>query len=333
LSQTSSKGISTVELGIQADGRARLRTTRKKKGFIYELIHNRMMFLMLLPTLIFFLVNSYFPMVGIYYAFTQFDFNSSMFNSKFVGLQNFEFLWRSGTLVKLTMNTIGYNIAFIVLGNVLAIACAILLSELNGKWFKKISQSIMFLPYFVSFVILSVIVYNLFNYDSGFLNTMLTQFGLDPVDVYSKPWAWIFLIIIFYLWKNLGYSMVIYLAAITGISDEYYEAAKIDGANIFQRIWYITVPMLKSTFVVLLLFALGSIMKGQFDLFYQLIGNNGLLYNTTDILDTYVYRSLKVTFDVGMATAAGVYQSLFGFVLIMTVNYIIRKINDDYALF
>ncbi|OMD16835.1 sugar ABC transporter permease [Paenibacillus odorifer] len=333
LSQTSSKGISNVELGIQADGRARLRTTRKKKGLLYELVHNRVMFLMLLPTLVFFLVNSYFPMVGIYYAFTQFDFNSSMFNSKFVGLQNFEFLWRSGTLVKLTMNTIGYNIAFIVLGNVLAIVCAILLSELNGKWFKKISQSVMFLPYFVSFVILSVIVYNLFNYDSGFLNTILTQFGLDPVDVYSKPWAWIFLIIIFYLWKNLGYSMVIYLAAITGISDEYYEAAKIDGANIFQRIWYITVPMLKSTFVVLLLFALGSIMKGQFDLFYQLIGNNGLLYNTTDILDTYVYRSLKVTFDVGMATAAGVYQSLFGFVLIMTVNYIIRKINDDYALF
>ncbi|OMD58392.1 sugar ABC transporter permease [Paenibacillus odorifer] len=325
--------MSNVELSIQADGRARLRTTRKKKGLLYELVHNRVMFLMLLPTLIFFLVNSYFPMVGIYYAFTQFDFNSSMFNSKFVGLQNFEFLWRSGTLVKLTMNTIGYNIAFIVLGNVLAIVCAILLSELNGKWFKKISQSVMFLPYFVSFVILSVIVYNLFNYDSGFLNTMLTQFGLDPVDVYSKPWAWIFLIIIFYLWKNLGYSMVIYLAAITGISDEYYEAAKIDGANIFQRIWYITVPMLKSTFVVLLLFALGSIMKGQFDLFYQLIGNNGLLYNTTDILDTYVYRSLKVTFDVGMATAAGVYQSLFGFVLIMTVNYIIRKINDDYALF
>ncbi|ASA26492.1 sugar ABC transporter permease [Paenibacillus donghaensis] len=288
---------------------------------------------MLLPTLIFFLINSYFPMIGIYYAFTQFDFNTSMFNAPFVGLQNFEFLWKSGTLVKLTMNTIGYNVAFIVLGNVLAICCAILLSELNGKWFKKISQSVLFLPYFVSFVILSVIVYNMFNYDSGFLNTMLLQLGLNPVDVYSKPWAWIFLIIIFYLWKNLGYSMVIYLAAITGISDEYYEAAKIDGANIFQRIWYITVPMLKSTFVVLLLFALGSIMKGQFDLFYQLIGNNGLLYNTTDILDTYVYRSLKVTFDVGMATAAGVYQSLFGFILIMTVNYIIRKINDDYALF
>lgn len=153
------------------------------------------------------------------------------------------------------------------------------------------------------------------------------------MDVYNKPIVWIFLIILFYLWKNLGYSMVIYLAAITGISDEYYEAAKIDGAHIFQRIWYITVPMLKSTFVVLLLFSLGSIMKGQFDLFYQLIGNNGVLYNTTDILDTYVFRSLKVTFDIGMATSAGLYQSLFGFILIMTVNYIIRRINDDYALF
>ncbi|URJ51066.1 ABC transporter permease [Paenibacillus polymyxa] len=307
--------------------------TGRKHGFFYELFRNRVLFLMLLPTLIFFFINSYIPMVGIYYAFTQFDFNTSLFDAKFVGLQNFRFLWQSGTLTKLTLNTVGYNAAFIFLGNVLAIVLAILLNELRGRYFKKIAQSVMFLPYFVSFVILSVIVYNIFNYDNGFLNTLLLQFGGERVDVYNKPWVWVFLIILFYLWKNLGYSMVIYLAAITGISDEYYEAAKMDGANIFQRIWYITVPMLKSTFVVLLLFALGSIMKGQFDLFYQLIGNNGVLYNTTDILDTYVYRSLKVTFDVGMASAAGVYQSLFGFVLIMTVNYIIRKLNDEYALF
>ncbi|WP_342414960.1 ABC transporter permease subunit [Paenibacillus sp. FSL R10-2782] len=305
----------------------------RKNGFFYELIRNRILFLMLLPTLIFFFINSYIPMVGIYYAFTQFDFNTSLFDAKFVGLQNFQFLWQSGTLTKLTLNTVGYNAAFILFGNVIAIVLAILLNELRGRYFKKIAQSVMFLPYFVSFVILSVIVYNIFNYDNGFLNTLLVQIGGERVDVYNQPWVWIFLIILFYLWKNLGYSMVIYLAAITGISDEYYEAAKMDGANIFQRIWYITVPMLKSTFVVLLLFALGSIMKGQFDLFYQLIGNNGVLYNTTDILDTYVYRSLKVTFDVGMASAAGVYQSLFGFILIMTVNYIIRKLNDEYALF
>ncbi|KQO15334.1 sugar ABC transporter permease [Paenibacillus sp. Leaf72] len=304
-----------------------------RRGFFHELITNRILFLMLLPTILFFIINSYLPMVGIYYAFTRFDYNTSLFNSEFVGLENFKFLWQSGILTKLTLNTIGYNIAFIGLGNVLAIALAILLSELKSKWFKKLTQSVMFLPYFVSFVILSVIVYNLFNYESGFLNTLLKQLSIEPVDVYNTPWVWVPLIILFYLWKNLGYSMVIYLAAITGISDEYYEAAKIDGANIFQRIWYITVPMLKTTFVVLLLFALGSIMKGQFDLFYQLIGNNGVLYDATDILDTYVYRSLKVTFDIGMSTAAGLYQSLFGFILIMTVNYIIRKINDEYALF
>ncbi|GAA4842832.1 sugar ABC transporter permease [Paenibacillus vulneris] len=305
----------------------------KKRGFWHEVKINRVMFLMLLPAVLFFLINSYFPMVGIYYAFTRFDFNTNLFGSEFVGLENFRFLWKSGILLQLTLNTFGYNLAFIVLGNVLAVALAIMLSELKTKWLKKWTQSIMFLPYFVSFVILSVIVYNVFNYETGVMNTTLKSFGMEPVDVYSKPVVWIFLIILFYLWKNIGYSMVIYLAAITGISDEYYEAAKIDGANILQRIWHITVPMLRTTFVMLLLFALGSIMKGQFDLFYQLVGNNGLLYNTTDILDTYVYRSLKVTFEIGMATAAGVYQSLFGFVLIMTVNYIIRKINDEYALF
>lgn len=288
---------------------------------------------MLLPVLVYFLINNYFPMIGIYYAFVQFDFNTPLFQMDFIGLKNFEFLWKSGKLTELTYNTIGYNLAFIGLGNVLAITAAILVSEIKSRWFKKVSQSILFLPYFVSFVILSVIVFNLFNYEQGVLNTVLTQLGADPVDVYSQPKLWILLIVIFYLWKNFGYSMVIYLAAITGISDEYYEAAKIDGANSFQRAWHITVPMLKNTFVILLLFSLGSIMKGQFDLFYQMIGNNGLLYSTTDILDTYVYRSLKVTFDMGMATAAGVYQSIFGFTLIMVVNAVIRKLNKDYALF
>jgi putative aldouronate transport system permease protein len=300
---------------------------------MYELVKNRLLFLMLLPALIFFLINSYVPMIGIYYAFTRFDFNTSLFNSEFVGFENFKFLWRSGILERLTINTLGYNAAFIVLSNVFAIVLAVLISELKLKWFKKLTQSILFLPYFISFVILSVIVYNLFNYENGFLNSTLEALHMEPVDVYNTPWVWVPLIIIFYLWKNIGYSMIIYLAAITGISDEYYEAAKIDGANIFQRVWHITIPMLKTTFIVLLLFALGSIMKGQFDLFYQLVGNNGVLYNATDILDTYVYRSLKVTFDMGMATSAGLYQSAFGFVLVMTVNYIIRKINDEYALF
>ncbi|MFD0671047.1 ABC transporter permease [Cohnella sp. GCM10027633] len=305
----------------------------QRKGIIHELVKNRILFLMLLPVLAYFFINNYLPMIGVYYAFVQFDFTSSLFQMDFVGLKNFEFLWKSGKLTELTYNTIGYNLAFIGLGNVMAITVAILVSEIKSKWFKKVSQSVLFLPYFVSFVILSVIVFNMFNYEQGVLNTVLKQLGAEPVDVYSQPKLWIVLIVIFYLWKNFGYSMVIYLASITGISEEYYEAAKIDGANSFQRAWHITVPMLKNTFVILLLFSLGSIMKGQFDLFYQMVGNNGLLYSTTDIIDTYVYRSLKVTFDMGMATAAGVYQSIFGFTLIMVVNTIIRRVNKDYALF
>ncbi|WNQ14205.1 ABC transporter permease subunit [Paenibacillus aurantius] len=288
---------------------------------------------MLVPTLLFFLINSYIPMVGIYFAFTRFDFNGGLFGSQFIGLENFSFLWKSGKLVELTLNTIGYNLAFIFFKNILAILFAVLLSEIHGKWFKKITQSVLFLPYFVSFVLLSAISYNMFNYETGFVNTMLKSFDIAPVNFYNTPWIWIFLLIAFYLWKQIGYSMVIYLASITGISDEYYEAARIDGATILQRIRYITIPMLMPAFFLLLLFSIGSIMKGQFDLFYQLIGNNGLLFSTTDIIDTYVFRSLKETFDIGMATAAGLYQSLFGFILILTVNYLIKKSNEDYALF
>jgi putative aldouronate transport system permease protein len=305
----------------------------RKRGFLYELNKNKILFIMIAPTLLFFLINSYAPMIGIYYAFTRFDFDGGLFGSPFVGLDNFKFLWKSGVLLTLTRNTISYNLAFIVIGNAMAIFCAIMLSELKGKYFKKITQSVMFLPYFISFVLLNAIAYNMFNYETGFVNSMLKMLNSAPVDIYNSPKSWIVLLVIFYVWKNLGYTMVIYLASITGISDEYYEAAKIDGANIFQRIWYITVPMLKPTFIILLLFSLGTIMKGQFDLFYQLIGNNGLLYNTTDILDTYVFRSLRVTFDIGMATSAGLFQSFFGFVLIITVNYLIKRSNEEYALF
>jgi putative aldouronate transport system permease protein len=310
-----------------------LSSKKTKNGFLHEVKKNKIMFLMLLPTLLFFVLNSYVPMAGIYFAFTRFDFNQGLFGSPFVGLENFKFLTKSGNLLRITWNTIGYNVVFIVLGNMLAIVIAILLSEVIGKWFKKISQSVMFLPYFVSFVLMSAIAYNTFNFETGFVNATITSFGMKRVDIYNTPWMWPYLITLFYLWKTIGYQSVIYLAAITGISHDYYEAADLDGANIFQKIWHITVPMLKPTFIILLLFSVGSIMKGQFELFYQLVGQNGLLFNVTDIIDTYVYRSLRITFDIGSATAAGLYQSIFGFLLIMTVNYIVKKINEDYALF
>lgn len=310
---------------------------KKKQGFLHELNKNKVLFLMLVPTFIFFLINNYLPMLGIYFAFTEFRVGGSFFenliHSKFVGLKNFEFLFKSNTLLNLTKNTVLYNLLFIILGNVIQVFTAILLSKLIGNAFRKITQTLMFLPYFVSYVILSVLVYNLFNYEIGFMNTFLKSITVQPIDFYNLPHVWIFLIVGFYLWKWVGYGTVIYLATILGISDDYYEASEIDGATIFQQIRYITLPLIKPTFIILILFALGSIMRGQFELFYQLVGTNGNLYNTTDIIDTYVYRSLMSDFNIGMGSAAGLYQSVFGFILIITINFFVKRRNPEYALF
>jgi putative aldouronate transport system permease protein len=210
---------------------------------------------------------------------------------------------------------------------------ALLLNEITSKVYKKFSQTLIFMPYFVSYVILAVLVYNIFSYDNGLLNNILGFFGQPKFSAYTTTGIWKYVLIFFNQWKGLGYGVVVYLAAITGISDEYYEAAKIDGASHWQEIRYISMPLLKPTVIVITLFAVGRIMKGQFELFYQIIGVNGVLYNSTDIIDTYVFRSLTQTFDVGMGTAAGVYQSVFGLILIVTVNGIVKRINPDYALF
>ncbi|QJC50832.1 sugar ABC transporter permease [Paenibacillus albicereus] len=303
------------------------------QGFRKEWSRNKMLFLMIAPTLLFFIVFSYLPMIGVYYAFTNFSFDGGLFGSEFVGMQNFRFLYESGVLWTLTKNTVLYNLAFILLGNALQLICAIFLSELPGKWFRKITQSVMFLPFFVSFVLVGAFVFNLFNSSNGLVNTVLVQLGFQPYDFYLHTAPWKYIIVFFNLWKGLGYGTIIYLAAIMSISDEYHEAAKIDGANIFQRIRHITLPLLVPTFILLILLSLGGILKGQFDLFYQIIGNNGVLFNSTDIIDTYVYRSLAVNFDIGMGTAAGLYQSFFGLILVLAVNYVIRKTREDYALF
>ncbi len=302
-------------------------------GLWVELKKNWVLFAMLVPTFVYFLINNYLPMIGVYYAFTNFNFRDGLWASPFVGLKNFEFLFQAD-LWRLTRNTVLYNIVFIVLGNVLQIVFAILVSQVSVKWFKKTSQTLMFMPYFVSFVILKVIIYNVFEYQYGIINNIVTSMGGDRIDFYNTPSYWPVLITLFYLWKNIGYGMVVYLATIMGIDAEMYDAAKVDGANIFQQIRYITLPQLKPTFIILLLYALGGIMKGQFELFYQMIGNNGVLYNITDIIDTYVYRiATTQPLSIGLGTAAGLYQSIFGFVLIVVTNWIVKRKNPEYALF
>lgn len=288
---------------------------------------------MLIPVFAYFILFSYIPMVGIWLAFTKFDFRLGFFKSPFVGLKNFEYLLNSGIFGRLLKNTILYNLAFLFGGNIMQIMCALFLGDLQNKRFVKISQSVIFLPYFISWVLVGLFSYALLNIDNGVINTMLRTLGLPEYNFYLKPQAWPFIIIAIQIWKGLGYGSVVYLSVISGIDQEIFESARIDGASKWQQITHITLPMIKPTFVLLIMFNLGSILKGQFQLFYQLVGNNGLLFNATDIIDTYVYRSLTVNFDIGMGSAAGVFQSVFGCLLVLIVNALVKHFNEELALF
>ncbi|MBP5453393.1 MAG: sugar ABC transporter permease [Lachnospiraceae bacterium] len=305
----------------------------KKKNFFQLLWKYRTLTLMCIPAIVFFFMFSYMPMPGIWVAFVKYNYRKGIFGSKFVGLQNFEFLAQSGKLWSLTKNTILYNIAFIILGNLLAVFMAILLNEMASKIFKKTAQTMMFLPYFISHVLVGVLVFNFLNYDTGFVNTILTKMGLERWQPYADPHVWPILLVIIYLWQQTGYSSVVYFASIMGIDGEIIEAARVDGANAFQKIRYIILPCLKPTVVILLLFALGGIVKGNFGLFYNIIGTNSMLYDTTDIIETFVYRATMTDFNFSTASAVGLYQSLIGFFIVMVVNFVVKKIEPDYSLF
>lgn len=308
-------------------------TTKKKRNFFQNLWKYRTLTLMCIPAILFFFLFSYMPMPGIWVAFVKYNYRKGIFGSNFIGLQNFEFLAQSGKLWSLTKNTILYNIAFILLGNFFAIFMAILLNEIQSKVFKKVSQTMMFLPYFISQVLVGVLVFNFLNYDTGFVNTVLVRFGLEKWQPYADPKCWPILLVAIYLWQQTGYSSVVYFASIMGIDGEIVEAARVDGANAFQKIRYIILPSLKPTIVILLLFALGGIVKGNFGLFYNIIGTNPLLYDTTDIIETFVYRATMTDFNFSTASAVGLYQSVIGFVIVMVVNFIVKKIEPDYSLF
>jgi putative aldouronate transport system permease protein len=298
-----------------------------------DVVRYRVILLMLAPAILFYLMFAYLPMAGIIIAFKRYDYIGGIFGSAWNGLENFRFFFESGDAWRVTRNTALYNIAFIVVNNVLQIFAAILLFEVGGKWFKKLTQSALFLPYFISWVVVGAIAYNLLNYDIGTVNAMLRGLGLEPLDIYNTPSYWPFILIAFAAWKSLGYGTVMYLAAITSIDTEMYEAAEIDGANIFQRVIKVTIPNLYPTVIILVLLAVGNIFRGDFGMFYNMVGTNGVLFSATDVIDTYVFRSLITMNDIGKSAAAGVFQSVLGFATIMLVNYGVRRYDRDRALF
>jgi putative aldouronate transport system permease protein len=271
-------------------------------------------------------------MFGIVLAFKNYNYNDGILGSPWNGFDNFNYLIVSHKLWSLSRNTLLYNFAFIVFGLIFEVGFAIMLSEISRKAFKKVAQAFMFLPYFISWVVVSTIMLNIFG-SNGVINNIITGLGGDTFSIYQKVNQWPIVIIFVRLWKQTGYGTVVYLAAIAGISSEMFEAADIDGANIWQKIRYITIPSLKPTIFIMVLLAVGNIFRGDFGMFYQLVGQNQLLLENSDVIDTFVYRSLITTPNIGMSAAAGLYQSVLCFVTIVTTNHIVKKVNPDYTLF
>ncbi|MBB6670653.1 ABC transporter permease [Cohnella nanjingensis] len=304
-----------------------------RRGFWGDVVRYRIILLMLAPAVLYYLLFAYVPMGGIILAFKHYDYAGGVFGSPWNGLDNIRFFFESGDAWRVTRNTVLYNAAFIVVNNALQIMAAIFLFEVGGKWFRKLMQSALFLPYFISWVVVGSIAYNLLNYNIGTVNVWLKGMGFEPVDIYNTPSYWPFILVLIAAWKVLGYGTVMYLAAITGIDTEMYEAAEIDGANIFQRVMKVTLPNLYPTIIILVLLAIGNIFRGDFGMFYNLVGNNGVLFAATDVIDTFVFRSLLMTNEIGMSAAVGAYQSVLGFVTILLVNYAVRRHDKDRALF
>ena len=305
----------------------------KSNGFLAEFKKNKPLFVMILPAVVLTVVMAYLPMSGLILAFTNYRFDLGVFGSDWNGIENFRYLFESGTGWLITKNTIVYNLVNLITSQLLAILIAIFISEINKKFFKKISQSLIFLPYFISWVIVGTFVFAIFNYETGLLNSIIKALGGDPVNVYEMPGIWPVIIACFNSWKWCGYNSVIYIAAIVGVDAEIYEAASVDGANIFQRIRNITLPSIRATIITMLLLNVGRILRGDFEMFYQIVGQNGQLFNATDVIDTYVFRSLLQNSNLGMSAAASLYQSVLCFVIIIVVNRIVKKVDESNALF
>ncbi|WP_159649182.1 ABC transporter permease [Erysipelothrix aquatica] len=309
------------------------------KQFIKDMRKNWVLLLMALPGALWMIFFFYIPVFGNVVAFKDFRFSSdggflrSLYESEWVGLKNFEFLFSSDNAWIITRNTVLYNLGFIVIGTACAVALAIVMSMLRNKRRVKTYQTAMMFPYFISWIIISSFVYSFLSPDKGIVNRVMVNMGSSPINWYTDPTYWPFIIIFIGIWKNLGYQSVIYFASIMGIDPTYYEAAKIDGANRWQQIRHVTIPQIVPLISILMILAVGNVMRADFGLFYNVPRNSGPLTPVTQVLDTFVYKGLAASGDLGMSSAAGLYQSVVGLVILVGANAIVRKLDPDSSLF
>jgi len=309
-----------------------------KKNRTKTLKQNLPLLLMALPGAAWLIIFFYIPVFGNVVAFKDFHlspngFLDSLRTSPWVGWNNFKFLFSSSDAFIITRNTVLYNVTFIILNLLLAVTIAIVLSELRSKRMIKIYQTSMLLPYFLSWIIISYFLYAFLSPEQGLFNAIITKGGGEAIDWYTTSKYWPYILIFMGVWKGIGYNSIIYFASIMGIDPTYYEAAEVDGANKWQQIRHVTIPQLVPLITILTILAVGNIFKADFGLFFQLPKNSGALYNVTAVLDTYVYNGLTSTGDLGMAAAAGLYQSVVGCILLVGTNLIVRRFDKGSALF
>ncbi len=308
-------------------------TKAQTKGFFSEIYLNRYLYALAVPGMLFLIVFAYVPMSGHLLAFKDYSVVKGIFKSSWSGLENFKFFFGSPDWLRVTFNTIFLNGLFIVFGLSLAILIALFLNEIKSLTIKKFSQSIIFLPYFISWMAVSFMLYSLLNTSDGLINRVLLSVGVEKLQWYNEAGYWRAILTIIYVWKQAGYYSIIFLAAITGISSEQYEAATIDGANRFQQIIHITLPLISPTVIILALLAVGRIFYGDFGMIYSLVGDNGALLPTTDVIDTFSYRALRQLGNFSMASAVVLYQAVMGMVTIIIFNSISKRIDPESGLF
>ena len=292
------------------------------------------LYLMMAPGLIYIFINNYIPMFGTIIAFKHINYQKGILGSDWVGLKNFKFLFATNDAWVITRNTLLYNLAFIVINTVVGIILAIFICDVVSKKLKKLYQSAVLLPYLMSIVIISYIVFAFLSTENGMVNnSLLIPFGKNPISWYAEPKYWPFILILVNVWKGVGYGCLIYISAINGIPKDYYEAANLDGAGKWKQIRCITLPSLVPSVITLTLLSIGRIFYSDFGLFYQVTQNSGQLYDTTNVIDTYVYRALLQSGNIGMASAAGFYQSIVGFACVLLANVVVRKLSPENAMF
>lgn len=302
-------------------------------NLVYDIRHNPLLCVMCLPVIAWFIIFAYIPLVYLLVAFKRYSAIAGLWGSEWVGMKNFEAFFGSANFINVTYNTVVLNVMFIFSTMFVSILIAIAISEINNRYYKKAVQSIVILPHFISWTVIALLCESLLKTSNGFVNNLIISMGGTKINFYQRPDVWPWLLTLLRIWQGAGYGSIVYLATITGIDQSIYEAARIDGASRSQCIWYITLPVLRTTAMLLMIMNVGKIFNGDFGMIYNLVGSNSLLYKTTDVIDTYVYRMLVESTNIGQSTAVSLWQSIMGLVIVLCTNALARKVEPDSALF